>query len=256
MTRDKSTYSVQTVEKALDLLEALTDETPPPTLPNLAERLGLSRNKVFRLLATLESRGLVEREEGSGVYRIGLSSVALAQRFISSASLIKHAHPVMEELARKHDEAIYLTVLLGDEVLFLDMVDSLQNVKTTPMVGKRFPFFTNAAGKVLKALESQELLEKLFKRRGRRKDLPDLAALGSELHAIREKGVAVDQGGLGEGVVSVAVTIRDYAGKVICALAMMGPSFRMLTDRIENEIIPSLQEGAEVLSMKFGYARF
>ncbi|MSM41632.1 MAG: helix-turn-helix domain-containing protein [Geobacter sp.] len=256
MTRDKSTYSVQTVEKALDLLEALTDETPPPTLPNLAERLGLSRNKVFRLLATLESRGLVEREEGSGVYRIGLSSVALAQRFISSASLIKHAHPVMEELARKHDEAIYLTVLLGDEVLFLDMVDSLQNVKTTPMVGKRFPFFTNAAGKVLKALESQELLEKLFKRRGRRKDLPDLVALGSELHAIREKGVAVDQGGLGEGVVSVAVTIRDYAGKVICALAMMGPSFRMLTDRIENEIIPSLQEGAEVLSMKFGYARF
>lgn len=256
MTRDKSTYSVQTVEKALDLLEALTDETPPPTLPNLAERLGLSRNKVFRLLATLESRGLVEREEGSGVYRIGLSSVALAQRFINSASLIKHAHPVMEELARKHDEAIYLTVLLGDEVLFLDMVDCLQNVKTTPMVGKRFPFFTNAAGKVLKALESQELLEKLFKRRGRRKDLPDLAALGSELHAIREKGVAVDQGGLGEGVVSVAVTIRDYAGKVICALAMMGPSFRMLTDRLENEIIPSLQEGAEVLSMKFGYARF
>jgi len=256
MTRDKSTYSVQTVEKALDLLEALTDETPPPTLPNLAERLGLSRNKVFRLLATLESRGLVEREEGSGVYRIGLSSVALAQRFINSASLIKHAHPVMEELARKHDEAIYLTVLLGDEVLFLDMVDCLQNVKTTPMVGKRFPFFTNAAGKVLKALESQELLEKLFKRRGKRKDLPDLAALGSELHAIREKGVAVDQGGLGEGVVSVAVTIRDYAGKVICALAMMGPSFRMLTDRIENEIIPSLQEGAEVLSMKFGYARF
>ena len=256
MTRDKSTYSVQTVEKALDLLEALTDETPPPTLPNLAERLGLSRNKVFRLLATLESRGLVEREEGSGVYRIGLSSVALAQRFINSASLIKHAHPVMEELARKHDEAIYLTVLMGDEVLFLDMVDCLQNVKTTPMVGKRFPFFTNAAGKVLKALESQELLEKLFKRRGRRKDLPDLAALGSELHAIREKGVAVDQGGLGEGVVSVAVTIRDYAGKVICALAMMGPSFRMLTDRLENEIIPSLQEGAEVLSMKFGYARF
>jgi len=256
MTRDKSSYSVQTVEKALDLLEALTDETPPPTLPNLAERLGLSRNKVFRLLATLESRGLVEREEGSGVYRIGLSSVALAQRFINSANLIKHAHPVMEELARKHDEAIYLTVLLGDEVLFLDMVDCLQNVKTTPMVGKRFPFFTNAAGKVLKALESQELLEKLFKRRGRRKDLPDLAAFGSELHAIREKGVAVDQGGLGEGVVSVAVTIRDYAGKVICALAMMGPSFRMLTDRLENEIIPSLQEGAEVLSMKFGYARF
>lgn len=254
MTKEKSAYSVQTVDKALDLLEALADDVPPATLPNLAERLELSRNKVFRLLATLESRGLVVREEGSGVYRLGVSSVALAQRFISSASIIRHAHPVMEELVRKHDEAVYLTVLLGDEVLFLDMVDCWQNVKTTPMVGRKFPFFTNAAGKVLKALESQEILEKLFKRRGKVKGLPDMQTLGTELTAIREKGVAVEQGGLGEGVVTVAVTIRDYAGKVIGALAMLGPSFRMLSDRIENEIIPSLQEGAEVLSMKFGYA--
>lgn len=255
MLRNKSTYSVQTVGKAFDLLEALADDSSAATLPILAERLGLSRNKVFRLLATLEDRGLVQKESGSGVYRLGLSSVALAQRLISSASIIRHAHPVMEELARKHDEAVYLTVLLGDEVLFLDMVDCLQNVKTAPMVGKRFPFFTNAAGKVLKSLESQDLLEKLFNRRGKRKDIPELEALGNEMNAIREKGVAVEQGGLGEGVVSVAVSIRDYAGKVVGALAMMGPSFRMLTDRVENEIIPSLKEGAEVLSMKFGYAR-
>jgi DNA-binding IclR family transcriptional regulator len=255
MQRERSSYSVQSVGKALDLLEALTDESPLATLPNLAERLGLSRNKVFRLLATLESRGLVEREEGSGVYRLGLSSVALAQRFISSASIIKHAHPIMEELARKHDEAVYLTVLLGDEVLFLDMVDCWQNVKTAPMVGKKVPFFTNAAGKVLKALESQELLERLFKRRGSRKGIPDIEVLGTELHEIRERGVAIDQNGLGEGIVSVAVTIRDYAGKVVGALAMLGPSFRMLTERVENEIVPSLLEGAEVLSMKFGYAR-
>jgi len=151
-------------------------------------------------------------------------------------------------------EKRFITVLLGDEVLFLDMVDCRQNVKTTPMVGKKFPFFTNAAGKVLKALESQEILERLFKRRGKTKDLPDMQLLGTELTAIREKGVAVEQGGLGEGVVTVAVTVRDYAGKVIGALAMLGPSFRLLSDRIENEIIPSLQEGAEVLSMKFGYA--
>ncbi len=254
MTKEKSSYSVQTVEKALDLLDALTEEALPATLPNLAVRLGVSRNKVFRLLATLESRGMVEREEGSGLYRLGLNSVALAQRFIGSASIIKHAHPVMEELVRKHDEAVYLTVLLGDEVLFLDMVDCWQNVKTTSMVGKRFPFFTNAAGKVLKALESQELLEKLFSRRGKRKDMPDFEVFVAELNAIREKGVAVDQGGVGEGIVSVAVNVRDYAGKVIGALTMLGPSFRMLTDRIENEIIPSLQEGAEILSMKFGYA--
>jgi DNA-binding IclR family transcriptional regulator len=122
-------------------------------------------------------------------------------------------------------------------------------------VGKRFPFFTNAAGKVIKALESRDLLEKLFKRGRNRQRLPDLATLETELNTIREKGVAVDSGGMGDGVITVAVAVKDYAGKVIGALTMIGPSFRMMTDRIENEIVPSLVEGAEMLSMKFGYAR-
>jgi DNA-binding IclR family transcriptional regulator len=49
--------------------------------------------------------------------------------------------------------------------------------------------------------------------------------------------------------------VRDYAGKVVGALTLLGPSFRMMTSRLENEIIPSLMEGAEMLSLKFGYAR-
>lgn len=253
MDREKSSYAVQTVENALDILETLAEETPDGTLPHLAKKLGISRNKTFRLLATLESRGLVEKEEWSGNYRLGLSTVELAQRFLKNISLIKHAHPVMEGLVRRHDEAVYMTVLRGSEVLFLDMVDCDQQIKAAPLVGKRFPFFTNAAGKAIKALESRDLLEKFFHRRN--KDIPDLAGLEAELNTIREKGVAVDSGGLGEGIVSVAVAVRDYAGKVVGALTMLGPSFRMVASRLENEIIPSLCDGAEMLSMKFGYAR-
>ena len=253
MDRDKSSYAVHTVENALDILEALADESPDGTLPQLAKKVGISRNKAFRLLATLENRGLVEKEEWSGNYRLGLSTVELAQRFLKNISLIKHAHPVMDGLARKHNEAVYMTVLRGNEVLFLDMVDCEQQIKAAPLVGKRFPFFNNAAGKVMKALESTDALEKFFHRRN--KDIADMAGLEAELNAIREKGFAVDCGGLGEGVVSVAVAVRDYAGKVVGAITMLAPSFRMVASRLENEIIPSLLEGAEMLSMKFGYAR-
>jgi DNA-binding IclR family transcriptional regulator len=256
MFRNKSTYTVQSVENALDILESLADDSIDSTLPSLAEKLGISRNKAFRLLATLESRGLVQREEHSGVYRIGLNTVGLAQRFIKGASLIKHAHPVMEELARRHDEAVYLTVLMGEDVLFLDMVDCAQSVKAAPLVGKKFPFFTNAAGKVIKALESGDLLEK-FLRKSKRKLAPEeLQRLESEMDEIRRKGVAVDCGGLGEGIIGVAVAVKDYAGKVVGAITVLGPAFRLLTDRVENEIVPSLLEGAEMLSMKFGYAKF
>ncbi|WP_281875404.1 IclR family transcriptional regulator domain-containing protein, partial [Geobacter hydrogenophilus] len=136
----------------------------------------------------------------------------------------------------------------------LDMVDCDQAIKTAPLVGKRFPFFTNAAGKAIKSLESADLLEKFFKKR-RNGGAPDPALLQTELTAIREHGFAVDFDGLGEGIVTVAVAVRDYAGKVIGALTMLGPSFRLMTSRLENEIIPSLREGAEMLSLKFGYAK-
>jgi len=255
MPREKGSYAVLTVEKALDLLEILADEPIDSTLPHLADKLRASRNKTFRLLATLEARGLVEKEGWSGSYRLGIPAVELAQRFLKSARLIRHAHPVMEGLARKHDEAVYMTVLRDDEVLFLDMVDCERQVKAAPLVGKRFPFFTNASGKAIKALESRDLARKPGKKHKHSDMVPDFVELEMELSTIREKGVAIDSEGLGEGIISVAVAVRDYAGKVIGALTMLGPSFRMVTTRLENEIIPSLMEGAEMLSMKFGYAR-
>jgi DNA-binding IclR family transcriptional regulator len=255
MAKEKSAYAVQAVENALDILDNLTHEAPDATLPHIAAQLGISRNKTFRLLATLENRGLVEREEISGIYRLGLSTVEMAQRFLRSANLIRLARPIMENLSRKHDEAVYMTVLRGDEVLFLDMVDCNRQIKAAPLVGKRFPFFTNAAGKAIKALESRDMLEKFAKRRMKMDVRPDFAVLEAELNDIRIRGVAVDNGGLGEGIISVAVAIKDYAGKVVGAITMLGPSFRMMTSRLETEIIPSLQEGAEMLSMKFGYAR-
>ena len=255
MFRSKSSYSVQSVDKALDILELLADESIDATLPHLAEKISISRNKAFRLLATLESRGLVQREEHSGVYRIGLNAVGLAQRFIKGANLIKHAHPVMEELAKRHNEAIYLTVLLGEDVLFLDMVDGAQAVKTAPLVGKKFPCLSNAPGKVIKALESSALLEKLFKKGRTRMAPEDLARLEIELGEIRQKRFAVGYDSLGDGIVDVAVAIKDYAGKVVGAITLMGPAFRLIAERIENEITPSLLEGADMLSMKFGYAK-
>lgn len=160
----------------------------------------------------------------------------------------------MEKLAREYDEAVYLTVIKDNEVLFLNMVDCDQQIKAEPLVGRKFPFFTNAAGKVMKALDSWDLLEKLCKRDERSVRRPNMGELASELQEIRTSGVAVDIGGLGEGIISVAVAVRDYAGKVVGALTMLGPSVRMLAERIDNEIIPSLQEGAELLSQRFGYA--
>lgn len=249
--REKGVYSVQAVVKAIDLLEALAQGGESPSIVVLEKKLGLSHNKAFRLLATLEDKGLVERNKVNNTYNLGLQAFEMAQHILKSDNLIRMAHPIMVELARKLDEAIYFTVANNNEVLFLDMVDSFQQIKTADLVGKRFPFFTNAAGKVIKSVSSLNLSVRASKKSG----IKDAQQLEVELDEIRRKGVAVDFNGLGDGICTVAVVIRDYAGKVVGALTLLAPSFRMLQDRLEKVVIPCMLESGELLSMKFGYSR-
>jgi DNA-binding IclR family transcriptional regulator len=256
MNTDKSSnYTVQSVTKAFEILEIVSQQQIHTDLPHLAAKVAMTRNKTFRTLTTLMEIGLVDRDPQTGFYQLGTSSISLAQKMLKHSSVINLAHPIIENLAKRHDEAVYMTVIRGDEVVFVDMVDCDQQIKAMSLVGEKFPFFTNAAGKVIKALETRELPDWLSqKRRGRAKLVPNPERLASELLEIRSNGgVAIDIGGLGEGISSVAVAVKDYAGKVIGAITLLGPSFRMISERIETEIIPSLIEGAALISEKFGY---
>lgn len=246
-------YTIKSIDNALKLLEVLTDYQEGASLAQLAARLDLTRNGVFRILRTLYAQGLVEQDPGNGCYRLGLGCAALAQKMIRNVSVISYAHPVLEDLARELDEAVYLTVLNNDEVLFIDMVDSSQKIRTDPLLGRLVPFFTNAAGKVMKSLDSRDLLQRLLRKIGRKRGGVEFEKLDRELDQIRVSGVAVDRGGLGEGIISVAVAVYDYSGRIVGAITLIAPAFRIMTDRLEKEIIPSLKEKADFLSGRFGY---
>lgn len=249
--RSKKETPPQRMEKAVELLEALAVEEKECSLSALARRVGISRYRTRRLLESLEQKEAGERllpKAGKGHSRGKVEALY--------GGIVREVRPVMESLARKHKEAVYMAILKGEEVLFVDVACVEAGGKGEPLVGRRFPFFNNAAGKVMRAIDSWDLLEKIGKnwRRGR-SAFPDLADLRRELELIREKGVAVECGGMGEGVITVAVAVRDYAGKVVGALTLLGPSVRLLGSRLEEEIIPSLLLSGELLSMKFGYAR-
>ena len=254
MLQDNRTNSVQAVDKAFEVLDIIADDSASPTLPYLINRLGLSHNRTARILATLINRGLVERDLQTGCYQLGIHSIEMAQKFMNSLNVLKHARPVMAYLERTHDEAVYMVIMKGDDVLFLDMVDTDQQVKTSSLVGQKFPFFSNAAGKVMMAFESRDLVDKYFKKNRKLKNTIDTEVLETELNAIRTRGFAIDIGGLGDGITCVAVAVKDYAGKVVGALTLLGPSFRMLAERIETEIIPSMIGEGLILSGKFGHA--
>lgn len=233
-SREKDSYSIQSVENALDVLEALCDEDGEVRISRLSEKLKMNKTSVFRLLATFEGRGYVEKEETSGKYRLGLTAYEVGQKLLSRMELLKQARPVMERLVRDCNEAVYITVRRGNDILFLDMVDTTQKVKIVSLVGKRFPLETSAAGQIILAFSKQPR--------------PGVAQRADEYEIIRKQGYSVDTGMLGEDITSIACPLFCSGGSLNGALCVVGPTFRMNVDTLR----PQMQEASSVISSKLG----
>ncbi len=242
-SREKETYSIQSVENALDVLEALSEIDEDIRIGQLSEKLAMNKTSVFRLLATFENRGYVEREEQSGKYRLGLSAYEIGQKFLSRMGLLRHARPVMERLARGCDEAVYIAVHRHKEVLFLDMIDTTQKVKIVSLVGKRFPLETTAPGQVLMAFESHQ-----GNNGGNRSQ-----AVSNQLAAIRRRGFTQSSDDLGEGIATIAAPLFGSGGKLQGALCIVGPQFRLSEETIQKQLMNPLLETCGIISSKLGW---
>ncbi|KIH76788.1 transcriptional regulator, IclR family [Geoalkalibacter ferrihydriticus] len=238
--REKESYSIRSVDNALALLEALSEEDEELSLSRLSERMGLNKASVFRLLATFERRGYVERRQGSRDYQLGPSAYEIGQKLLSRMGLLRKARPIMEKLVRECDEAAYLVVRRNGDALFLDMVDNIQQVKVVSLVGRRLPLDSCAAGKIFLAYDDSDegMQEQVLK---------------EELEGIRRQGHAGDCHGIGEGGACLAVPLLDAAADVVGVLALVGPEFRMPQERIESQLLPALKTAGEVISSKLGY---
>jgi len=248
-SREKDSYSIHSVENALDLLEVLSEETDEFRISHLSEKLNMNKTSVFRLLATFENRGYVEREEASGKYRLGLSMYEMSQKFLSRMRLLHKSRPAMEQMVRQCNETAYLVVRRHDEVLFLDIVDSAQKVKIVSLVGRRFPLASTAAGKVFITFGENSGTDE----KGRAAKAAPAAAVAEELAAIRHGGVCIDQHGVGEGITCAAVPLFNGNGELAGVLALLGPDFRMPAEKLEHQLLPLLKETGEIISSKLGY---
>lgn len=244
-TREKETYSIHSVENALDVLEALCDETDEIQLSRLSEKLGMTKTSVFRLLATFENRGYVEREKETGRYRLGLMAFEIGQKLLQRMDLLSEARPVMDQLVRACQETVYLVVRRDTDALFLDMVDTPQQVKIVSLVGKRFPLPATAAGRVILANSPQNHWSC---------HATDLAApLPADLLAIRTQGWSDGQDEPDEGIGNLAVPLFSTGGSVAGSLCFILPGFRLTSSLLQTLLLPRLTEAGQVISSKLGY---
>jgi IclR family KDG regulon transcriptional repressor len=260
MQRAKSEYSIQTVVNALRVLEAF-ETSEKLGVTDLAHRLELHKNNVFRILATLEESGWVEQTEDE-TYRLGASCVRLSHAYARSRSLTRLARASLECLCRDTCETAHLGVLRDYEVVHLDGELSSAPVVGSLRIGDRIPAHCTALGKVLLACGPKATLEAydrdVVARGGvawrTHGTLVDREKLFEHLRRVAAQGYAIDHEEFVPGVACTAAPVYDADGRLVAALSISGPSFRMTPDAIENALAPRVVAEATALSRRLGFS--
>jgi len=255
--RKKSSYIIQSVTNALDLLEEFRGEETELGVTELSKRLGLHKNNVFRLLATLESRGYMEQNKVTGNYRLGLRVLELGQVFIKHMGLLKMARPILEEISDKCNETSYLGVIRDDRVVYVDVVEATRPVRVISRVGVGLPVYCSAVGKAQIAFESEDEVDRLLAETPLKKytehTVKNRAELIQLLEKVRERGYALDDEEFDEGIRCVGVPVRDYTRRVIAGISLSGPAYRFSDERLKEELIPLAMEAGRRLSSRLGF---
>lgn len=251
----KETPLVRAVDHALQLLSCYS-EREEMGVTELSKKLGLHKNNVFRILATLEFRGYIEQNKKTEGYRLGPKIFELGLIFKYQMGLIKHAKPVMEEIVKRHNETTYLGVLRNIYAIYIDNVETNYTVRVVSRVGSQIPAYASAIGKVQLAHLPSDDLDRLFRDRRLRSltgnTITDKDVLMEELRKVAQEGYALDNEEFEEDVRCVAAPIRDYTRWVVAGLSISGPAFRM-TDEVIPDLIETVKWGALQISKSLGY---
>jgi DNA-binding IclR family transcriptional regulator len=217
---------------------------------------------VFRLLATLEQFGYIEQSRFSDRYRLGVRAFELGQFYARSRDLLRRVRPLLLELAERSAESAHVATLEKFDVVHLDGSASSRLVGTGLRVGMRLPSHCTALGKVLLGCGPASVRE-AFDREAvasggleRRTDstITDRDKFVEHLRTVAVRGFALDLEECERGLACAAAPVLDAEARVVAALSVSGPSFRLDEDRLLQEVVPPLTAAAERLSRELGYA--
>lgn len=255
--KEKGEYLIQSVSRALDLLEQYRGDDGELKLSELSRRLNTNRNYVLRLLATLESRGFVMKNRYSGGFHLGHAALRLTQSWIRSKSLVQEGRQVLEQISQVCRETVYLAAFRERGVMCVDSIESTFPVRVDSQIYTSLPLHCTAPGKIMLAHAAPDkwltFLRKEGLERYTEQTIVSSGELLRQLQAIREQGNAVDREEFEPGLCGVAAPVRNYASRVIGVVGLVGPSFRLVSDRLRGELAELVVAAARETSRRLGY---
>jgi DNA-binding IclR family transcriptional regulator len=240
--------------RAFDILELFADAGRSLSPAEIVQATKLPRTTVHELLTTLVARKYLQRDNGAGTYRLGLSAFRLGNAYSDRLDLYEVGLRVAREVAASCDETVNVGILDDFRVIYLCKVDSTQAVRMISRAGGQAPASCTAVGKALLAFLPERDLEKLASA-----PLPGLTPRSitdpdeflEQMKIIRETGVAFEAGESTPDVSCAAAPVRDYRGEVIASLSISVPDMRW-HQRPREEWAELALAGARQLTSELG----
>jgi DNA-binding IclR family transcriptional regulator len=245
---------VQSVDRAIAAMEILAREGWAG-VTEIARELDIHKSTVFRLLSTLERRGIVEQHSETQKYRLGFGMVRLASSVRASLDLVRAARPVCDRLSLETDETVNVAVLEGHEVVNIHQVNLSTSRVSVDWLGSHTSLHCTSSGKVFLAHLPPRMVDELLRNglpRFTDRTITDREQLDHELELVRQDGFAMTFEELEEGMNAVAAPIRGPDGSLVASVSVSGPSYRLEPRRLE-QAAELTREAADEISRRLGY---
>jgi IclR family transcriptional regulator, acetate operon repressor len=233
---DPKDGGVQSVDRALLIIETLAEDDEGYRLTDLAVRTGLSPSTVHRLLATLEKRRFVQFDRGESTWHIGAQSFTVGSTFVRRRNFVTQALPYLRKLRDQTRETANLAVVDDGAMVVLSRLESREIMRSVTKVGGRVPMAASGLGKALLATYSEQDVFAIIQRDGMprltSKSIVRAGELCKSLHDIRRQGYSVDDEEALIGLRCVSAVVYDDCSEPLAAISVSGKASRVPNDRL------------------------
>lgn len=243
-------YYSKAIGRALNVLEYFTDSETSLSLSEIARLSGFPESSLFRVLATLESHRYLQRR-ADGSYQLA-AKVLFGIVHERAEGTRRAAHPFLEQLSRRFNETASLAFLYEDRIQVLDVIEALQDIRATNVLGKVLPPHSSSMAKAITAFQAKGRIDRILQVYGlprlTEKTNVDRLAILAEYEHIREVGWAREREESAPGICCFGVPLFDEKRHVVAAVSLICPLIRLTPER-EEEVIEALLKTSREASL-------
>ena len=242
--------------KAISILKVFLQSSGEMTPAEIANKVGIPKPTVYRMLSALSRGGLLEQKQDVGKYSIGPLMHVLGNLYLGTTSLVSAAEPVVRLLNELSQDAVNISIFQDGYVTTIFRQETKRTFRWQSHIGRTVPAYASSMGKAILSELSDEEIDKLYPNEELRpltkKTVTSKMKLKRELEQIRKTGVAFNREGGLEGIVAVGSAIHDASGKVVSAMNIVAPTFTMNRARC-GLLAELIIMGASLVSYRLGY---